>query len=365
MKFKAVLVDDERPSLRITKKILEETGSIQVVHEFTNPFEALTYLAQETPDIVFLDVEMPIQDGITTAQKLLEMHPHLPIVFITAFTDYAVEAFKLNAVDYLVKPIEVERVLESLKRIHVASEHSPVINSDLTVQTFGTFSVRAEGHDIHFRTRKAEEVLCYLIDSQGEYVSREHLADLFWGDFRGDNAIFNLNTTLYYIKKALSEYSARPLIESDRGRYRFCIEQVDCDFIEFESFSTRKEETAGEHLDHLVSAISLYKGEYLATNEYQWSRQRAIRFETIYIRMVKKAVQLMQDRVSEIELQNLLWEALTHVKADEELTYVLLVSLIRTGNLEQAQKLFEDYSVTCRDLFDHTPDQRFHDLFSS
>ena len=362
--LRAVIVDDERPSLRIVKKVLEKTGLVKVVMEFTNPLKALGYLESSIPDVVFLDVEMPDQDGIVTANMLLEMHPHLPIVFITAYTDYAVDAFKLNAIDYLVKPITANRVEETIMRILHQNGQFTQKKESFSVQTFGSFSIVMGDERLHFRTRKAEELLCYLIDSEGEFVSREHLADQFWGDFSGDKAVFNLNTTLHYIKKALAQYTSHSLIESDRGRYRICIEFLDCDFMKFKDFSRNINEIRKDNLESLFSILSIYKGSYLKANDYRWALQQSIRFETLFVKLVQKTVELLQEKGIDGAIQTLLWESLAKVPESETLTYLLIKSLLKNGDKKQAHSLYETYRTRCIELYDCEPANRFTTLFA-
>ncbi len=114
MKLKAVLVEDEPPARRRLKRLLDETGSIEVLAEADTVRDAVTKIRQNEPDVVFLDIQIPGGDGFEVLQRLEEFPP---VVFVTAYDEYAVRAFEADAVDYVVKPVTNERLREALEKI--------------------------------------------------------------------------------------------------------------------------------------------------------------------------------------------------------------------------------------------------------
>jgi two-component system, LytTR family, response regulator len=115
--IKAIIVDDEQPALDKLEKLLKDSGLISVEGTFTEPTEALSFLKKTQVDAVFLDIEMPDTDGIELAIRILDIQERISVVFVTAYNQYAVEAFRLNAIDYLMKPVTSERLEETLGRI--------------------------------------------------------------------------------------------------------------------------------------------------------------------------------------------------------------------------------------------------------
>jgi len=116
----AIVADDEPLGLQELVFLLREHPEIQIVAEARNGLDAFQLIKEHEPDVVFLDVAMPGQDGLGVVRKLLDKKskvriPH--VVFVTAYDQYAVEAFELNAIDYLLKPIEKERLAKSLRRV--------------------------------------------------------------------------------------------------------------------------------------------------------------------------------------------------------------------------------------------------------
>lgn len=119
----AVLVDDERLALDELVYLIKEFPDLEIVGTAANGVEALDLIEELDPDLVFLDVQMPGLDGLGVIRKLRETHDHLPyFILATAYDQYAVEAFRVEAMDYLLKPIEKDRLALSLDRARRAIE---------------------------------------------------------------------------------------------------------------------------------------------------------------------------------------------------------------------------------------------------
>ncbi len=113
-RIRALIVDDEPPACMLLREYLAAHDDVDVVGECGNGFEAVKSIAELKPDVVFLDVQMPKLDGFEVLE-LLEPGPL--VVFVTAYDEYALRAFEVNAVDYLLKPLSRERLAASLQRV--------------------------------------------------------------------------------------------------------------------------------------------------------------------------------------------------------------------------------------------------------
>ena len=140
MKLKAVVVDDEFPAREELKSLLRETGKVDVAGEGEDGDEVAGLLEQHRPDVVFLDIEMRNQNGMMAAGEIMEREFPPAVVFTTGYSQYAVRAFALNAVDYILKPYSLERVeacIERLKKMRsvppepggIVADHA-VVNGD-------------------------------------------------------------------------------------------------------------------------------------------------------------------------------------------------------------------------------------------
>src|ERR1700693_840614 len=133
MAMTALIVDDERLAREELKYLLDSVGGVEVIAQGQNGIEAVHLIRTHHPDVVFLDVQMPGLDGFAVLKKLLERDDadRMPqIIFATAFDQYAVRAFDVNAIDYLLKPFDRARLLKTLVkarlRIATPSAESPV-----------------------------------------------------------------------------------------------------------------------------------------------------------------------------------------------------------------------------------------------
>ncbi|MFH1754703.1 MAG: LytTR family DNA-binding domain-containing protein [Candidatus Latescibacterota bacterium] len=116
------IADDEKLARRDLKFLLKVIPDITVSGEAKNGVEALEKIEQLSPDITFLDIEMPGLNGLQVVEKLIERGVDTAVVFVTAYDHYAVKAFEVNAVDYLLKPVAAERLKETLRRIRKRME---------------------------------------------------------------------------------------------------------------------------------------------------------------------------------------------------------------------------------------------------
>lgn len=121
MKLRAYLVDDEPPALERLRRLLEQTNRVQVIGSASEPEEAVTVLSADPPDVCFLDIDMPRLNGFEVLARL----PSQPLViFTTAYSEFALQAFAVNSVDYLLKPIDPEsldRALRKVERLRAAA----------------------------------------------------------------------------------------------------------------------------------------------------------------------------------------------------------------------------------------------------
>lgn len=113
---RVLIVDDEPPAARRLARLLGEIPEVRICGQISDPLEVREACSRLLPDVVLLDVEMPGQDGLALARELRQLEVAPAVVFVTAFEQYAVQAFELAAVDYLVKPVRLERLQRALQR---------------------------------------------------------------------------------------------------------------------------------------------------------------------------------------------------------------------------------------------------------
>ena len=131
MPVKAIIVDDEQLARDELEYLLQRVGDVEIVAQGKNGIEAIDLVRTHQPDVVFLDVQMPGLDGFAVLKKLLDKNRKTPmpsIVFATAFDQYAVRAFEVNAIDYVLKPFEESRIRQAIVKVRqkIAGSQTPV-----------------------------------------------------------------------------------------------------------------------------------------------------------------------------------------------------------------------------------------------
>ncbi len=187
--IKVLIADDEQGMRLIIRKFLEKSGGFEITTEASNGQEALDLYAKYKPDVIFMDVEMDVMDGLTAAKEISEIDPRCRIIFATAHDKYALEAFKIYAFDYLVKPFDMDRVMSTLEKIK-SSVHQVISKSNEDIKPSGMFSkelnkimikdkdcmVFVDMADIHLVQREERNTVIYTSDQR--IVTNEPLGEL-------------------------------------------------------------------------------------------------------------------------------------------------------------------------------------------
>ncbi len=130
--IKAIAIDDEPPALKVIEKFCLNYGKIDLIKTFNKPNEAIEYLSTEDVDFIFLDINMPSISGIEL-YKNLKVSRH--VIFTTAYSDFAVDGFNLNAVDYLLKPFTYERFCKAIQKVEKEIQYkSTAENTHLSIR---------------------------------------------------------------------------------------------------------------------------------------------------------------------------------------------------------------------------------------
>jgi two-component SAPR family response regulator len=115
--IKTILIDDERPALNNLECLLKGYDQIEIVGLYTDVTKVFDEIKKEEVHLIFLDIEMPKIKGIEAAEKILAIDSNVQIVFVTAYNNYALDAFEVEAVDYVMKPIIKKRLDKTIERI--------------------------------------------------------------------------------------------------------------------------------------------------------------------------------------------------------------------------------------------------------
>jgi DNA-binding LytR/AlgR family response regulator len=126
--IKAIIVDDEVPARNELKYLLEQHPDVCVISQLSSCQEALVAVQNNQPHLVFMDIQMPGSNGIAAAEKIMDMNMPPLVVFATAHEEFALKAFELNAVDYLLKPFSAKRVAQCIDKVRTLMDSASTVN---------------------------------------------------------------------------------------------------------------------------------------------------------------------------------------------------------------------------------------------
>lgn len=295
--MRAVLIDDEYYALQGLQMVLDEIDGIEVVGMYEEGLSALTGVEALNPDLIFLDIEMPGLNGMELFKQILEIQKTPNIVFVTAYNHYAVQAFELNALDYVVKPVQKARLMKTLERLQPLMGQTGG-GKKITLNCFGSLSILADGQEINigWRTKKAEELVAYLLCQNGHFISKEKIAAALWPDLDGEKSVSNLYLAYYYLKKQEKNYGVLLPIESIRGKMRIRMEEVDSDVMRFESCQQSCHHIDDENIALAEKAVELYQGMLLEDRYYSWATEAQQHYELVYLELLKKIVDYFKQK---------------------------------------------------------------------
>lgn len=251
--MRILIVDDEAMMLEEMQYLVKEVRPEAEISCADSYGKALTFAGQEAFDVAFLDIEMPGMDGLTLARKLKDKCPDMNIIFATAYSKYAVDAFSMYASGYLLKPVKEEQLEEAFAHLRIPIRYE---DDKLRVQCFGNFDIFFEGEPVLFNRSLAKELLEYLIDLRGASANTAQLCGILWED--SAKAMENrhyFRNIVAKLKKVLKACRAEKVLICKRNFFAIDVEQVECDYYKF--------------LKGDVAAINSYRGEYM--KQYSWA----------------------------------------------------------------------------------------------
>lgn len=266
--MRVILVDDERYSLTALEKVLATKENVEIVGSYTDPEKALADVEKTKPQLALLDIEMPGMNGLELGERLINIRPEIAIIYVTAYSEYALEAFEVSAIDYLLKPVNDKRLENALKRsetriLRDVISRKPALKREegqvLKLKSFDGFEVYdSQGKAIPWRTQKAKELFIYLWLRDGDYAKRDFILEDVFPDKTPDKAGALLHTTVYQIRTGLRGAGFKNPIEFVNESYRLNVEtESDAKQIRQMIDKGRIDEEDGKRLPRLCKGIFL------------------------------------------------------------------------------------------------------------
>ncbi|MFF2752472.1 response regulator [Psychrobacillus sp. NPDC058041] len=361
--LKAILVDDEILSIELLEAMLKEIGGIEIIGKFANPLEGLGSFEALQPDILFLDIEMKELNGIKVAEKIEEMTSQVDVVFVTAYDEYALEAFNVHAVDYILKPIEKRRLEKTVRRIgqrrklpNPPSNLAPLLHASF----LGGFRVDHQNEPIKWRTKKVKEFCAYLIH-QGKPVQREMIMEELWPERTVDKAAAMLHTSVYHLRKELKSHGFHDSVKFVDERYSLSIE-FNSDVQDLQKVLNKTQNKT----EDVKKLIDLYKNHYLAEEYYDWAMEEREQLQ-------KKVTQFLEKFIAanniETKTDSVIKEAIEKLIEidpwEEGYTIQLVQYYIQQGSNRTAIQVYNNYKTILWQQLGVKPQKKLEDLMKS
>lgn len=249
-------VDDEPLLVEMLEEAICKAEPDAEVRSFCRVDTLMTALREgKKPDVIFTDIEMPGMTGLELVLQFKRLSPKTKIIFVTGFSQYAVEAYRLHVSGYIMKPVTPERIREELNVLGV-SYKDKTEEGKLQVQCFGYFDVFYKGLPMIFQRRKTKEMLAYLVDRKGAVCDAGELITALWegrGDLTHRKSYLRALTT--DLRRTLETVGMEDVLIRQHNQWAVRTELLDCDYYHM--------------LEGDISAINAYHGLYMM--QYSWA----------------------------------------------------------------------------------------------
>lgn len=254
--MKYLVLDDEILAAEYLAALIYEVDEKAEVVTAINPVKSLE-LAKQKFHVCFIDIQMPGLNGIEFANELKKLYPKTNFIFVTGYSDYMGEAFRLDASDYIMKPANAEQVRHALENLRYSVPRGLAEKEKQRIQItcFGNFDILIDGKPVKFKFDKTKELLAYLVHRKGARCTSKEVIVNLWEEDGHDSYYRMLKKDL---QDVLNKLGCEKIIYSERGQIGLAnLEDIQCDYFKW------KENT--------VEGRKLYHGEYMA--QYSWGKE--------------------------------------------------------------------------------------------
>lgn len=358
--FHAIVVDDEIAALNRFERIASNDQRLTIDGKFLYVEDAVAFIKKNPVDIAFLDIEMPEMNGLELAERLMEVDSYIRVIFVTAYNQYALEAFRAHAIGYLLKPLDVTEFTEQIDLLYRRYVHQPKkgAKGSLIVRCFGGFSVFTDdvASTIRWKTAKAEELFALLIHFNGRTRPKESLIETLWPELEPEKSANLFRVTCTYLRSALAECGYPGILVRELDGYRLDTGLIDCDLFRFSLFNRSVSALNLEKLDELSK---LYSDEYLEGKPYDWADGTRPQLESDYKKVQQCLADIYCTQGSDEKAIEALDRVLIHDPYDEEAAMRIVTIKLRNGDRASALKTFKAFEKTLREELGTAPSESF------
>ncbi|CAN7688796.1 response regulator [Paenibacillus sp. LjRoot153] len=352
--MKVILVDDEPAMHLILHKMLDKLPGVHVAGAFTDALSAASFLSENNDiGLAFVDISMKGENGMEFAAKMEESASATQIVFVTSHKDFALEAYELSVLDYLVKPVSKERLQRTVNRalsnwqlLRSRPLQDPASQDvgQVVITALGDFAVRNEAGRVKWISRKCTELFAYLVLYRGRRIPRSRLIADIYGGMDQKGAENYLNTTVYQLRNSLEPLGMRGIIRSENDGYALELKDPFIDYVEFEKQVEKLQSIDVGNVDRAVQIERLYTGDLFGDKSYLWATDEMERYAKLYASFsIKLATALISLR-DMTAASKLLLKLKERNPFDESVICHLMMICEQTGDRKGLTALYTGYA---------------------
>lgn len=373
--MKVLIVDDEPGMLLTMKRLLANMEGVELVGSFQNAAGVLDFVQDRDVDLAFLDIKIATDDGLELARRLRLVRVDLDIVFTTSHSDFAMEAYDVYPLDYMVKPISRKRLAQTItraasRRSAPSDQAEPSDQADdlrlnrLTVRGLGCFDASSkQAGAVKWISKKSMELFAYLLVNRGRNVTKSRILEDIFPEMPLKNAEMYLNTAVYQLRKALSLHGFKEIVISAHEQYRVDLDQADVDFIQFEQ---GVEELAEIHAANVAAAITLEKqfaGELFEDKSFMWAAVERERLMLLFEAFAKRLASWLLAAQRYREAAHIARKLVSRNEFEEESNLLLLDIVGVMGDRQSLRHHYERYTQLLFQELGVQPSPLIHRLY--
>ena len=251
-------LDDEPLILQDFEAAIREAAPLADIMTFSRAGAALETIQEQNiyPDIVFSDIEMPGLSGLEFAVRLKTLSPETRVVFVTSYTQFALDAFSVRAQGYALKPLTAHQVREELDVLVTSFAPPAPQGKKLRVKCFGYFEIYWQDKPVIFSRKQSKELFAFLIDREGATCTSEQIAAALWEN-ECDPKVYNhrIRNLVSDLKSTLRGIGMEQVLIHEKRQLAVQRDFIDCDYYRM--------------LEGDMTATNAFRGEYMI--DYSWA----------------------------------------------------------------------------------------------
>ncbi|WP_438350253.1 response regulator [Paenibacillus sp. FA6] len=369
--MKVVIIDDEKGMHIVMKRMLGKVDEVEIVGSFQETSAAYLFLTIQDVDLIFMDINMPKESGLEFAGRLRESGRQMKIVFVTSHKEYSLHAFDVYAFDYIVKPVNQERLYHTVQRAlsempsPIGSVEQDSSSTRVLFNCLGGMEIRsAQNVLVKWKTSKSAELFGYLLMHKGRHVSRARIIEDMFGEMPLKNGETYLNTTVYQLRKLLDNYGLKEIVHSYSSYYALDHNQVDVDFLRFEEGCKQMAVVDDTCIEQALELEQRYTGDLFGDRVYPWARSEVEHLSLMYTSFTQRLCEALLIRGDTQTAIRLLMKLITRNELEEGTIMLYLRALALTKNKEALNRQYIQFEETLYRELGITPSSEVSALYS-